>query len=136
MKVRGYKAYSIITTLLWEAAVAAVVLRLLPSLGINVPLWGLISIMAVLGAEGYISYWLGKKALEQKPIFAPEVGGKCKAITSLGPKGYVQVGSERWQATSTGPTIQEGQEAVIVSMEGLTLFVAPLNNGEDESFDA
>jgi len=135
MKTRGYTVYSIITSVIWEAAIAAVVLLLLPKFGIRVPLWGLVSIMAGFGSYAYVSYWLGKKALEQKPMVSPQVGGKGRAMTPLSPKGYIQVDGELWKASSTGPTIHKDQEVIIVEIKGLTLFVAPVSNGEKESLE-
>jgi len=127
MKGKGYTAYALITTLLEEVALAAVVLWLLPRFGINIPLWGLILMMAAWGAVSYIIYRLGKRALDKKPIISPMVGSKCTATMPLTPKGYVRVGSELWQASSTGSTIAAGQEVTIVGTKGLTLLVAPLD---------
>ncbi|GAI71524.1 unnamed protein product, partial [marine sediment metagenome] len=62
MEHKKYTAYSIISSLVEEAALAAVVLWVLPRLGINIPLWGLILMMLALGACEYISYRIGKSA--------------------------------------------------------------------------
>jgi len=83
--------------------------------------------MAAWGAVSYIIYRLGKRALDKKPIISPMVGSKCTATMPLTPKGYVRVGSELWQASSTGSTIAAGQEVTIVGTKGLTLLVAPLD---------
>ena len=137
MKGRKYTAYTLTTTILEEAALAAIVLWLLPIWGINIPIWGLILMMLALGAYDYITYRLGKRALDKKPMILSQVivGNKCTAATLLAPEGYVKVGGELWRASSTGSAIHQGQEAVIVGRDGLTLFVAPLDNGKQERPD-
>ena len=134
MKTKKYTVYSIVTTLLEEVALVAVVLWLLPGFGINIPLWGLILMMAALGTYAYITYRLGKKALAKKPIVSPKamVGSKCRAATQLAPKGYVRVGSELWQASSSS-TINAGEEVVIVGIEGMTLMVSPTSTDNREN---
>jgi membrane protein implicated in regulation of membrane protease activity len=129
MKNKNYTAYSVITALLEELALVAVVLWLLPRWGINIPLWGLILMVVALGAYNYITYWLGKKALDKKPIISPEpmLGSKCQVATPLAPKGYVKVDGELWQATSSS-TIDAGEEVVIVGVKGMTLMVSPAKN--------
>ena len=132
MKHREYTVYSIITTLLEELALAAVVLWLLPRWEINIPLWGLILMMAALGAYDYITYRLGKKALDKKPMISPDVGSKCQVATPLTPKGYVRVNGELWQAKSSS-AIDAGKEVVIVGIKGMTLLVSPAENDNHES---
>lgn len=128
MKHKKYVAYSIVTTLLEEAALAAVVFWLLPRFGINIPLWGIIIMMAALGAYDYITYRLGKKALDKKPMVSPDIGSRGRATTPLIPGGYVKVGSELWKASSASSVIDIGEEVVVVGVEGLTLLVATQEN--------
>jgi membrane-bound ClpP family serine protease len=125
MKHKKYTAYSIISSLVEEAALAAVVLWVLPRLGISIPLWGLILMMLALGACEYISYRIGKNTLDKKPIVSPDIGSRGITTTQLAPGGYVKVGSELWKASSTSSDINAGREVVIVGVEGLTLIVAP-----------
>jgi membrane protein implicated in regulation of membrane protease activity len=132
MKGRKFTAYAIITDLLEEAALVAVILWLLPKFGINIPLWGLILSMIALGAYSYMTYRLGKKALDKKPMISPDTGSKGRATTPLTPEGYVRVGAELWKASSTGSNIDKGEEIVIIGIEGMTLRVAPLNKGNHE----
>ena len=132
MKHTKYTVYSIITTLLEELALVAVVLWLLPRWGINIPLWGLILIMTALGTYDYITYRLGKKALDKKPMISPDVGSKCQVTKPLTPDGYVRVNGELWQATSSS-AIDAGEEVVIVGIEGMTLLVSPAENANHEN---
>jgi len=130
MTQKGYIVYSIVTGLLEEAALAAVVLWLLPLLGVNIPIWGLILLMAAYGVKEGITYRIGIRALQRKPVASPEAMVGCcgKATTPLAPDGYVQVQGELWRALSTGPNVDEGDEIVIVEVKRLTLIVAPVPN--------
>jgi membrane protein implicated in regulation of membrane protease activity len=132
MKHAKYTAYSVITTLLEEIALVAIVLWLLPRWGINIPLWGLILMVVALGAYAYITYWLGKKALDKKPMISPDVGSKCQAATPLTPEGYVRVNGELWQATSSS-AVDTGEEVVIVGIKRMTLLVSPAENENHQS---
>jgi len=90
--------------------------------------------MVALGAYDYITYRLGKKALDKKPIISPEaiVGSKCKATTHLAPKGYIRVDGELWRASSSS-TINAGEEVIVVGIEGMTLLVSPVGHDNHES---
>ena len=130
MRSKQYTAYTIVTTVLEGIAVAAVILWLLPKFGINVPLWGLILLIVAFLVYSYLTYHLGKKALERKPVVSAEaiIGSEGKAITALAPEGYVRVCGELWKASATIPAIGKDEEVVVVGIEGLTLFVAPLDS--------
>jgi membrane-bound serine protease (ClpP class) len=125
MKYRRYTAYTIITTIVEEAALAAVVLWLLPEFGINIPLWGLIFMMVGLGAYACVTYWLGKKALGKKPMISPDIGSRGQTTTPISPTGYVRVNGELWQASSSS-TIGAGEEIAVVGIKGMTLLISPV----------
>jgi membrane-bound ClpP family serine protease len=129
MKRGRYTALTITTTLLEEAALAAVVLWLLPRIGVNVPIWGLVIMMGALAVYASVNYRLNTRALARKPLNWPDIGGRGRAITPISPKGYVQVDGERWQASSTS-TIGAGEEIAIVGRDGMTLLVSPLSKGD------
>jgi membrane-bound ClpP family serine protease len=131
MKWKGYMVLTIVTALLGAVAIVGIVLWLLPRWGINIPIWGLILLMAAFGAYQVITYRMGKQALDRKPAVALEamVGCRGQSATPLTPDGYVQIQGELWQALSTGLNIDEGEEVVIVQVKKLTLFVTPLSDG-------
>ena len=137
MTKKGYIASAIVTALLGEAALVAVVLWLLPRWGVNIPVWGLILLMLAFGVYEVITYRMGKRALDRKPVTSLEAMVRCcgKATTPLAPDGYVQVEGELWRALSTGPNIDKGEEIVVVATKRLTLFVAPLSNSSHEVSD-
>jgi len=131
MKYKGYTVHTIITTLLEEAALATVVLWLLPMFGINIPLWGLILMMAALGAYAWVNYRFGRKALGKKPIISPDVGSRGRTTTPISPTGYVRVNGELWRALSSS-TINAGEEIVVVGMKEMTLLVSSVEKANHE----
>lgn len=133
MKNKKYTAYSLITTILEEIALAMVVLWLLPEIDIHVPLCGLVLMMLALAVVGYITYRFGKQALDKEVVVSPEVGGRGIAVTPLAPHGYVRVDGELWQATSTSLPIDKGAEVVIARKKGLTLFVTPVDDSGNQA---
>jgi membrane protein implicated in regulation of membrane protease activity len=133
MQGKVYTTYSIITTLLEEIALAAIVLWLLPVFGIVIPTWGLALMMIAWGTYSYISYRLCKKALDRKVTSPGEamVGCLGKAKTCLDPNGIVQVSGELWKAT-TDSIIESGEDVIVQGIEGLTLFVTPRERGSHQ----
>jgi len=124
VKYKRYTVLAIATGLLEQAVLAAVVLWLLPRVGINIPLWGLILMMIALGVYNYMNYRLGKKALVRKPMVSLDIGSRGRTTTVISPKGYVRVNGELWQASSSS-TIDVGQEIVVMGIEGMTLLISP-----------
>jgi membrane protein implicated in regulation of membrane protease activity len=57
------------------------------------------------------------------------IGERAIARERLAPQGYVQIHGELWRAVKidNGPPIEIGQSVKIVKMDGLTLFVEPVN---------
>jgi membrane-bound serine protease (ClpP class) len=130
--IKGYTIYAILTSLLWEAILVAVVLLLLPQFEVHIPLWALIVLMVVLGAYCAAMYWLGRSALEKAPVLSLKalVGTKCKTATTLSPRGYIRIRGELWQAKSESDAgIGAGKEVIVEGVEGMTLVVRlPGNN--------
>jgi membrane protein implicated in regulation of membrane protease activity len=89
---------------------------------------------------GVIGFWIVKDALlfpfvwraydgERPGSFRSMIGERGIAKERLAPKGYVQIHGELWRAVKidNGPPIEMGQSVKIVKMDGLTLFVEPVN---------
>lgn len=70
----------------------------------------------------------GLKAQRLKPMTGGNalVGLDAVALSSLDPKGQVQVLGEIWSAISVGPPIEKDQKVIIKKVKELTLYVAPL----------
>ena len=122
----GRLILAILSTLIEEAAIVAVVLLGLPRLGINIPLAGLIALMIVWGGFSVFTYRMGTRALMKEPMLGlPDMAGsKGKVISALAPKGVIKIGVEFWEATSAGRRIKVGEEVTVVRREGLMLTVS------------
>ena len=116
---------AIVSTLLEEAALVAVVLWGLPQLGIHIPLAGLIAMMVAWGAFAVFTYRLGSRALRRKPVIdlLPMIGNRGKVVSPLDPEGLVRIKGELWIAKSAGRRINTGEEATVVGQEGLKLIM-------------
>jgi len=124
-KITARLIIAIFSTLLWEAALVAIVLWGLPKLGIEIPLAGLIGLMAALGAYSVITYRIGSRALRRKPIIGlPNmIGTKGRVVSSLAPEGTVKIGDELWEATSITNSIEAGEKITVVAQDRLKLVV-------------
>ena len=72
MRRKGYTVFSIVTGLAGEAALAAIVLWLLPRWEVNIPIWGLIALMVAYEVYEGISYRIGSRALGKKSVVSLE----------------------------------------------------------------
>ncbi len=116
---------AILSTLLEEAALVAIVLWGLPQLGIHIPLPGLIAIMVVWGAGSIIIYRMGSRALKRKPVVGlpTMIGSKAKVVSPLAPEGMVRIKGELWVAQLTEGTVDTGEVVIVVSQDALKLIV-------------
>jgi membrane-bound ClpP family serine protease len=123
---------NVIMGLLKAIILASVVVWVLPLWGIHLPLWALILIVAAFLSYEIITFRLCRKALERKPANwnSTMIGCYGKAKTELAPHGYVRVGGELWRASSHEADIDEGEEVVVVGLDKLNLYVAPLQTSE------
>jgi len=128
MSKKAYIIFNIATGLLKGTVVLLIILWLLPLWGVNIPIWGIILIVAAFLTYEIVTFRLGKTALEKKPVIWSEaIVGRCgKATTPLAPDGYVRVNGELWHAFSSDTNINEGEDIVVVELDRLTLHVAPL----------
>jgi len=129
MSKNSYSIFAIATGLLKGTILVSVVLWFLPIWGINIPIWGLISIVGVFLTYEIITFILGKRALEKKLEIGSEamVGIFGKAITPLVPYGYVQVKGELWRAFSNDTSVKAGDDIVVLELNRLTLRVTLAN---------
>lgn len=116
---------AIVTTLLEEAAIAAIVLWLLPKFDIRLPLFVLIIIMLAWAGFAVFTYHMGTRALKKKPEagLSDMVGSRGEVVKSLDPEGMVRIRGELWKAKSAGRKIKAGVEVTVVGREGLKLIV-------------
>ena len=129
METRRRRPTTILALLADEIAVAVFILWGLPVLGVELPIWALIGIMAGLVARGIVTCRLGSRALRKKPTsgFEDMVGKKGKVVEPLTPQGLIKVGNEMWKAESvdqsTETSDQMRREVIVVGRKGLMLLV-------------
>jgi membrane-bound ClpP family serine protease len=130
----GRLILAIVSTILEEAALVAVVLVGLPELGIRIPIVALIALMIGWAVVAVITYRAGSRALKRKPVSGMEAiaGSKGKVVKTLDPEGLVRIGSELWRARSAGNSIDAGQEVTIVGQNGIKLIVDRLDATDQE----
>ena len=116
---------AILSSLLEEVALVAVVLWGLPKLGINIPLAGIIALVGALAVYAVITYRLGSRALKRKPVagLTDMVGSKGKVVSPLDPEGLVRIKGELWQSKSVDRRIDAGEEVTVLGQDGLKLIV-------------
>lgn len=130
MRGRRYVAYSVISSLAEEAIVAIIWLWLLPRLGVELPLWGLVLTMTGVGAYSWVVTRLNRRALDQQAVIQPDVGARGRTVTTLDPEGYVRVGGELWKAVAAGESMGPQQEVTVIGLKEMTLLVSPRSNSE------
>jgi membrane-bound ClpP family serine protease len=116
---------AIVTTILEEAAIAAVFLWGLPKLGVDLPIFVMVIIMVAWLGYAVFTYRMGSRALRKKPVagLMDMVGSKGEVAKRLDPEGMVRIKGELWQAKSDGGDIDSGEEVTVVGQEGLKLIV-------------
>ena len=92
-KSRARLIFAIVSTVLEEVALVAIVLWGLPKLGIHIPLWGLIILMVAWGSYVIYAYRLGSRALMKKPVagLTAMIGSKGRVVNPLAPEGFIKV---------------------------------------------
>jgi len=132
MSKKAYIIFNIATGLLKGTVVLLIILWLLPLWEVNIPIWGIVLIVAAFLTYEIVTFRLGRRALERKPVIWSEaIVGRCgKATTPLAPDGYVQVNGELWHAFSSDTNINEDDDIVVVELDRLTLRVAPLQSSK------
>ena len=123
--MRGRLIFSIVSTILEEAALAAIVLWGLPRWNIRIPLWGLILAMAAWTAFSIFTHRAGSRALRTNhPVGLHNmVGCRGEVVSPLAPEGMVKINGELWRARSDGGEMKEGIEVIVVGQDRLELIV-------------
>ena len=121
----GRLIIAIVSTLLEEAGIVAIILWGLPQINVYIPLWGLIIIMLAWAAIAIFVYRKGTIALLRKPVLGlpAMTGSKGKAVSLLAPNGTVRIKGETWGAESVRGKIHPGDEVTVVGQDGLKLTV-------------
>ena len=128
--------WAILSTLLEEAAIVALVRIGLPEFGIELPLGVLIAVMVAWATVAVIFYRMGSRALRRKPLVGllTMVGGKGKVVSPLDPEGVIKISGELWRARSVIQKIDVGEEVIVKDQDGTKLIVVKSDlSGLEES---
>ena len=107
-KMSGRLVIAIVSTIMEEATLAAAVFWGLPWLGVELYLWGsivlTIVLMAAWGTYTVLTYRMGSRVLEAKPLVGLPDMVDCKGavVSRLAPDGLVTIRGELWVAKSAG----------------------------------
>lgn len=93
---------------------------------LQVSLFFLLPTVMAIGALIGIIAWTAVKSTRGRPVTGAEgmIGSIGIARTDLNPRGQITVQGEIWEAVSQTP-IRQGEAAEVMSVEGLTVKVAP-----------
>lgn len=129
----GRLILAIISTILEEIAIAAIVLWALPEINVHIPLLGLIGLMGAWGAYSVLTYRAGSRALRRKQVVGlPNmVGSKGKVVSPLVPEGLVRIRNELWIAKSAGGDLKPGGKIIVVAQDSLKLVVCESSTTDD-----
>jgi len=129
----GRLVLAIISTLIEEAAIVAIVRWGLPQINIHIPLWGLIVVMAVWLTYSVTIYRKGSQALRQKQMVGlPDmIGTKGKVVSPLAPEGLVKIKGELWIARLASGEMESGGEIIVVEQDRLKLVVRAKSATDD-----
>ncbi|MDP2729746.1 MAG: NfeD family protein [Dehalococcoidales bacterium] len=132
----GRLIFSIISTILEETAIVIIVRWGLPQAGIQIPLWGLVIIMAAWAGYSVFTHRLGTRALLRKQVVGlPHMIGTSGVVASpLTPEGLVRIKGELWVAKSASGEMKRGKKVIVVGQERLKLMVCQ-SSSTDSSED-
>jgi membrane-bound ClpP family serine protease len=116
---------AIITSLLDEIIIIALILWGLPRLGIRIPWYGTVLIVAGFAAFAVLLYRAGSRSLMKQPVpgLTNMVGVKGRVVSPLTPEGYVKIKGELWESRAENGHIEAGIDVIVTQQDGLKLTV-------------
>jgi len=116
---------AILTNVLGEAVIVAVIIWGLPRWGIHIPLYGLILTCVAFAVYGVVSFLIGSRTLRRKPLpgLTTMVGIEGRVVSRLAPECFVRIGGELWNARAENGSIDVGADVIVVRQSGLKVVV-------------
>jgi len=116
---RWHTVYSIISTVIEEAAIAALLLWVLPAFGVNVPPWLTAAVLACFAVYSYIMYRVGHPTVLYPSVTDPDalVGNTGMVETITQDEVYVRVQGELWKACCPGVPLKVGDEVTVTAID-------------------
>jgi membrane-bound ClpP family serine protease len=121
---------AIITSLLDEAVIIALILWVLPKLGVFIPLYGTILIAVAFAVYAVLLYRVGSRSIRRKPLLGltDMVGVEGRVASPLAPEGFVKIIGELWDSRAEGDAIGIGVDVIVTHQDGLKLIVRRKNS--------
>ncbi|WP_456366855.1 NfeD family protein [Thermococcus sp.] len=120
------EALKLLVLLADEVLIIVLFLLLFPQLGLRVPLWAILLLLAVLLAKDIaVAPYVLRGSLERKPEVGPEslIGKTAVVLEDLDPEGIVKVEGELWRALCLNGKASRGDKVLIVGVRGTTALV-------------
>jgi membrane-bound serine protease (ClpP class) len=116
---------TLITNIVYEAAIIWGLGWLLPHFGLLVPWWTTILVALLFAGWAAFCFHIGLRTIQKKPLsgFTNMVGMEGIAKGRLAPAGYVRVDGALWAAESENGSIETGTKVEVVRQNGLKLVV-------------
>lgn len=116
---------AILTSLIDEIIILAIILWVLPRFNINLPWWGLALVIIAFLVYAVTTFILGSRILRKKPVagFTDMIGLTGRVASRLAPNGFIRVEGELWEAKAERGTINVGEEVTVVGQKGFKLIV-------------
>jgi membrane-bound ClpP family serine protease len=116
---------AIISMALEQVAIWVIWRWLLPDFGIELSFSVLIGIMVAWAVFGTWLFIFTTSALKKQAMvgFPSMVGARGRAAGKLAPRGMVRIRGELWGATAVEGSIDDSEDIVVVSEDGLKLLV-------------
>jgi membrane protein implicated in regulation of membrane protease activity len=122
---RWHTIYSLITSSIEELAIAALLLWLLPSLGVQVPQWLTVTVLAGFPVFCYIMYRIGHPTVLYGDVTGPEaIVGSTGTVETVLPEAFIRVQGELWKASCPDGELKVGEEVTVTAVDGLSLTVS------------
>lgn len=114
-----FRTYLVVQLPGWT--LAAVVIAIV-SRWTSLPVWMGVAVFGLWVVKDLLLYPAMRRFYRPEPAERRIVGQRGTAVTPIGPRGFVRVQGELWQARSDQP-ISQGATIVVRDVEGLTLLV-------------
>lgn len=109
-----------------EIIVGVFIFLILPEIGVEIPLWaGLLVIAALLAKDFLIAPFVLGGGANKKPEVGPEglVGRTALVVEDLSPDGVVKLDGELWKAECLNGTAKRGEKVKITAVRGTKVLV-------------
>ncbi len=109
-----------------EIIVGVFIFLILPGIGVEIPIWAGLLVIAVLLAKDFLiaPFVLGG-GVDKRPEAGPEglVGRTALVVEDLSPEGVVKLDGELWKAECLNGTAKRGEKVRVTAVMGTKVLV-------------